>query len=126
QQPPPPLTSSAGMPPRTHLSFFLTRYGDPPDLHSFPTRRSSDLHMLRLRIVDRDHRQLQSAVFGHGFQPDDARRRLLRAPFHAGDRKSTRLNSSHVKISYAVFCLKKKKKHETAVRVTRDRISAGC
>src|SRR5690606_39821931 len=28
------------------------------------------------------------------------------------DRKSTRLNSSHVKISYAVFCLKKKKQHE--------------
>src|SRR6266496_1483943 len=27
-----------------------------------------------------------------------------------GDRKSTRLNSSHVEISYAVFCLKKKKK----------------
>src|SRR3712207_6979516 len=29
---------------------------------------------------------------------------------HAGDRKSTRLNSSHANISYAVFCLKKKKK----------------
>src|SRR5947207_4680695 len=29
---------------------------------------------------------------------------------HAGDRKSTRLNSSHTVISYAVFCLKKKKK----------------
>src|SRR5699024_7118227 len=29
------------------------------------------------------------------------------------DRKSTRLNSSHVSISYAVFCLKKKKKHNT-------------
>src|SRR5690625_6002884 len=29
----------------------------------------------------------------------------------ARDRKSTRLNSSHVAISYAVFCLKKKKKH---------------
>src|SRR5690349_23657332 len=28
-----------------------------------------------------------------------------------GDRKSTRLNSSHVEISYAVFCLKKKNKH---------------
>src|SRR3712207_7624631 len=28
------------------------------------------------------------------------------------DRKSTRLNSSHANISYAVFCLKKKKKHE--------------
>src|SRR5690606_41542359 len=30
------------------------------------------------------------------------------------DRKSTRLNSSHVKISYAVFCLKKKKQQKTA------------
>src|SRR2546427_1118097 len=29
------------------------------------------------------------------------------------DRKSTRLNSSHSQISYAVFCLKKKKKHKT-------------
>src|SRR5215813_14448656 len=29
-----------------------------------------------------------------------------------GDRKSTRLNSSHVRISYAVFCLKKKKKEK--------------
>src|SRR5207302_9785628 len=33
---------------------------------------------------------------------------LLRRP----DRKSTRLNSSHVKISYAVFCLKKKKTYQ--------------
>src|SRR5439155_9953838 len=32
----------------------------------------------------------------------------------AGDRKSTRLNSSHVAISYAVFCLKKKKEGERA------------
>src|SRR3712207_8138686 len=31
------------------------------------------------------------------------------------DRKSTRLNSSHANISYAVFCLKKKKKHRTMV-----------
>src|SRR5690242_20951272 len=30
----------------------------------------------------------------------------------AGDRKSTRLNSSHMSISYAVFCLKKKKKYK--------------
>src|SRR2546426_3948883 len=30
-----------------------------------------------------------------------------------GDRKSTRLNSSHLVISYAVFCLKKKKKNQT-------------
>src|SRR5690606_39865826 len=34
----------------------------------------------------------------------------LTSTFPAQDRKSTRLNSSHVKISYAVFCLKKKNK----------------
>src|SRR3712207_8405926 len=38
--------------------------------------------------------------------PVDVQRDLL----HALDRKSTRLNSSHANISYAVFCLKKKKK----------------
>src|SRR3712207_8294584 len=39
-----------------------------------------------------------------GHQPADARLALVHA-----DRKSTRLNSSHANISYAVFCLKKKK-----------------
>src|SRR3712207_8434003 len=34
------------------------------------------------------------------------------------DRKSTRLNSSHANISYAVFCLKKKKKQNTVMYVT--------
>src|SRR5436309_5517084 len=37
------------------------------------------------------------------------------------DRKSTRLNSSHVKISYAVFCLKKKKKRQQNRKQTNDR-----
>src|SRR5437667_3470848 len=44
-------------------------------------------------------------------QDEDLRRRnrLVRAALLlAGDRKSTRLNSSHITISYAVFCLKKK------------------
>src|SRR5690606_40803470 len=35
------------------------------------------------------------------------------------DRKSTRLNSSHVKISYAVFCLKKKKKKEDELKFSK-------
>src|SRR2546429_4313988 len=38
-----------------------------------------------------------------------------RAPQGGGDRKSTRLNSSHGYISYAVFCLKKKKNNQTIV-----------
>src|SRR5690606_5076397 len=41
-------------------------------------------------------------------QHELARRRSVKAQDLNGDRKSTRLNSSHVKISYAVFCLKKK------------------
>src|SRR5690606_22104444 len=47
-----------------------------------------------------------AAVEHHGI----AQRRLQRCEIRAAelDRKSTRLNSSHVKISYAVFCLKKK------------------
>src|SRR5438874_9236655 len=44
---------------------------------------------------------------GRGHLPDRPRRPF---PKMARDRKSTRLNSSHVEISYAVFCLKKKKK----------------
>src|SRR5436305_4671231 len=39
--------------------------------------------------------------------PDRGTALLTQQP-HSGDRKSTRLNSSHVRISYAVFCLKKK------------------
>src|SRR5471030_3372624 len=48
-------------------------------------------------------------TFTHGWQ----------APA-TGDRKSTRLNSSHLGISYAVFCLKKKK-HKKTVRLIKKR-----
>src|SRR5207249_12158457 len=45
--------------------------------------------------------------------PSKARWAIRPRSPHPGDRKSTRLNSSHVSISYAVFCLKKKnKKHD--------------
>src|SRR2546430_11891063 len=40
------------------------------------------------------------------------------------DRKSTRLNSSHSQISYAVFCLKKKNTHHHQLTFRRSRISA--
>src|SRR3712207_7235471 len=38
-----------------------------------------------------------------------------------GDRKSTRLNSSHANISYAVFCLKKKKTNSASLKSTYNR-----
>src|SRR3712207_8219283 len=43
----------------------------------------------------------------------------LRAEQIGLDRKSTRLNSSHANISYAVFCLKKKKKKHTTIQYTQ-------
>src|SRR3989475_7608566 len=49
-----------------------------------------------------------ASVDGLSWAPDPERSRLV--AFDRQDRKSTRLNSSHSQISYAVFCLKKKKK----------------
>src|SRR5690606_40376486 len=51
---------------------------------------------------------------------------VLPVPAKQLDRKSTRLNSSHVKISYAVFCLKKKKKKatkQTLYKKTKKQVS---
>src|SRR5690554_7308600 len=78
---------------------------------SFPTRRSSDLkrrhrHHLRHQASDEGvvHRQHQGGNHHRRNQQDE------KALFSQSlDRKSTRLNSSHVRTSYAVFCLKKKK-----------------
>src|SRR5258708_20219243 len=47
---------------------------------------------------------------GRGGKPPPGLREGRALPPHGPDRKSTRLNSSHQIISYAVFCLKKKKK----------------
>src|SRR6266511_5496632 len=53
-----------------------------------------------------------TTLFRSRHRLDDAHHGGGDLPFRRRDRKSTRLNSSHVKISYAVFCLKKKKKNE--------------
>src|SRR5699024_11635033 len=91
-----------------------------PPLPSFPTRRSSDLTDANVSAM---RRRYVAAAFGHlismyrqanSYQLSSAVWRA-KPPSSAGtnspvgDRKSTRLNSSHVSISYAVFCLKKKK-----------------
>src|SRR2546430_6244488 len=49
--------------------------------------------------------------------------RGLRRP-HSADRKSTRLNSSHSQISYAVFCLKKKKDKYSIVSIEQEYVHA--
>src|SRR5438105_8063305 len=73
------------------------------DLHSFPTRRSSDLVIVTDNMFGDIITDLGAMVqggmgiaAGGNINPQGT------------DRKSTRLNSSHEWISYAVFCLKKK------------------
>src|SRR5207249_7821282 len=108
------------------LSLLFQCYLSPSALHSFPTRRSSDLsggwrqssYHPRLTISLRTpvvlpptlaitdwrgnvSRKVEASSLGTQ-KPESATQRGSR------DRKSTRLNSSHVSISYAVFCLKKK------------------
>src|SRR2546421_5729603 len=61
-------------------------------------------------IFIRQHFRLRNRV------SENAARQLFQIP--GGDRKSTRLNSSHDQISYAVFCLKKKKKTKNSKKCT--------
>src|SRR2546426_3109394 len=77
----------------------------------FRSRDRDALHSSR-RQVRRVHVQEQSAGAAEGqYARREARdERGARAEVRGLDRKSTRLNSSHLVISYAVFCLKKKKK----------------
>src|SRR5204862_8330791 len=96
------------------------------ELHSFPTRRSSDLSDPKLWQTDRStFEQLRYTNLYTGIDAlYGGNGRLLKSEFEIApgadvsliriryegiksveDRKSTRLNSSHVEISYAVFCL---------------------
>src|SRR5690606_42028541 len=108
----------------THHRVLLVRFvlsvpvsRDHRDLHPFPTRRSSDLaRCLPARGRGQDAAHLAPSdehVVGPLEFRRDARRGAQRLLQRRRDRKSTRLNSSHVKTSYAVFCLKKKKPNTT-------------
>src|SRR5207245_11013532 len=110
---------------RYNISIPLTSHVSPRYLHSLPTRRSSDLKYaapiepaVTLSPI-RQHR----AHRAHRESLNSPTRQFTNSPIHQScvfspydllgdglDRKSTRLNSSHGSISYAVFCLKQKTK----------------
>src|SRR3989454_2678478 len=97
------------------MLFFFLMIRRPPRSTLFPYTtlfRSEGNGQARRRLLE---------GLGGGGLPGPGRRVLLRAAGRGTrgdrpprDRKSTRLNSSHLVISYAVFCLKKKKKSSTA------------
>src|SRR2546430_12521876 len=83
----------------------------PPRSTLFPTRRSSDLLAdLVAARGERVARLLRDAALDLQLAGGERARPRPRSPTRSGrtDRKSTRLNSSHSQISYAVFCLKTK------------------
>src|SRR5207253_10826706 len=110
--------------PRVRI-FFFTECGDTLMVHSFPTRRSSDLIMLPVPAAqfdevlaapvatDRTSDKQKVDPWGPWYLANGS---TFCLSLVRSDRKSTRLNSSHVAISYAVFCLKKK----TQYNITTD------
>src|SRR5690349_23969253 len=89
-------------PPRSTLFPYTTLFRSQDGIGNFCERAQRDVHAFQFdEIADRQpHRTRQAET--------DADRRAVE------DRKSTRLNSSHVEISYAVFCLKKKNKTDSS------------
>src|SRR5690606_41424297 len=85
------------------------------ELRLYPAPESDDLRAGLAELYNLDINQVfvgngSDEVLALGFASFFLKERPVLAPdISYRDRKSTRLNSSHVKISYAVFCLKKKK-----------------
>src|SRR5438045_5437675 len=79
----------------------------PPTSTLFPYTTSSDLAIIPANI---NHPELEPMIIGRAFKVKvNANIGNSAVTSSIEDRKSTRLNSSHLGISYAVFCLKKKK-----------------
>src|SRR3712207_8417984 len=89
-------------PPRSTLFPYTTLFRSPGG----PARRDPDRH--RAERGRQEHPGRHAGAAGTTGGRDGAAR----------DRKSTRLNSSHANISYAVFCLKKKKTTNTSTCIT--------
>src|SRR5690606_41573028 len=105
--------------------FFLHSYCVHRFLHSFPTRRSSDLFNELVEyglgvevydpILDADDVVCKYPRLNLNTSLTINSEDALISPSGKLDRKSTRLNSSHVKISYAVFCLKNKTQNRRGI-----------
>src|SRR5207302_10870672 len=100
------------------LSFFFSMIRPPPRSTLFPyttlfrSRMSRRRRISHLRFAILSTLLPQELALSHSTTGSRERE---------SDRKSTRLNSSHVKISYAVFCLKKKKKKTNKIKNTENK-----
>src|SRR3712207_8249292 len=97
----------------------------PPRSTLFPSRRSSDLWWALLGVAGTPEpllARMGEAARGALAEPEVRARIEERGAdvVASSDRKSTRLNSSHANLSYAVFCLKKKKNRQIYHSYTHD------
>src|SRR2546427_6432586 len=84
----------------------------PPRSTLFPyTTLFRSLHPTKNSFAQRSSQSSQRTLKPSGTQKEQSARITSAGSKHGRDRKSTRLNSSHSQISYAVFCLKKKNHH---------------
>src|SRR3712207_8354864 len=90
-------------PPRSTLFPYTTLFRSAREVHQLEDQRDDDLQ--DLTGEDHDAGQRNPELLDHPYERGDGVQQVLQRE----DRKSTRLNSSHANISYAVFCLKKKK-----------------
>src|SRR3989442_10787915 len=91
-----------------------------------PPRSTLFPYTTLFRSASTHERQRPPFERGPDLCEDDERRDQERVGQPVGpDRKSTRLNSSHVRISYAVFCLKKKKKKYGVAYVSEESTTIG-
>src|SRR3712207_8336262 len=97
------------------MLFFFLMIRRPPRSTLFPYTTLFRSNMTTTHIVDVDAGDTidggdgaDTVEYGYAAPPEIARSVSLDDVANDGDRKSTRLNSSHANISYAVFCLKKK------------------
>src|SRR3712207_7544385 len=91
-------------PPRSTLFPYTTLFRSAQRGEVAPERHLADPELARRQLRQLAHRHRPLLLIDVLQEPHHSSRPLLRP-----DRKSTRLNSSHANISYAVFCLKKKK-----------------
>src|SRR3712207_7576704 len=94
-------------PPRSTLFPYTTLFRSTP-VHAADDAPVAQRAQAHARVTPADVQPLHHVVRALRLTGDVEEREDL--PHRAVDRKSTRLNSSHANISYAVFCLKKKKK----------------
>src|SRR3712207_7271213 len=95
-------------PPRSTLFPYTTLFRSRPEVRVGRLEQGLDLHADEARALLL-HAVLLDALEPDGVVHQEISLRGVREVAASQDRKSTRLNSSHANISYAVFCLKKKK-----------------